>query len=303
MEMNTTLYDETMKKSIFSSFPMERLNILHPVHPRSLELTELQATILHAVNESLVTTAMLLQTRLVHMGITDCPIEQLRKELKKLGDAGYLTKMEFCTSESRSLTKVFALSNPGKEFIRSCGIHPIRTRYVSTLDAVHCKKLLSTHQFLNSQGWELDAEVGRMIIEDVPMGENTRNLFRTHAVVQQEDKTVFIESVRAVPGAMDDLLGKLKRMDRTLALKDRLNIPPASQVEVLLCCENYAHMEEIIRGLISSRLGFGFTLKFTNDYDTFHNPESCIYVHRGNRKSLASRALGAAAGIWGWLAG
>ena len=304
MEMNTTTqFEESQKKSIFSAFPMERLNILHPVHPRTLELTLLQSQILLLVNESLVTTAMLLHTRLEHLGIQDCDIATLRKELKKLGDAGYLTKMEFCTPESRSLTKVFALSSQGKEYIRSQGIHPIRTRYVSTLDAVHCKKLLSAQQTLISQGWEHSAQIGRMIIEAVSMGETTRNLFRTHAVVEQEDRTIFIESVRAVPGAMDDLLAKLRRMDRTLALKDRLNLPPAPKVEVLLCCENYAHMEEVISQLISSRLGFGFTLKFTNDYDTFHNPESCIYIHRGNRKTLASRALGAAAGFWGWLAG
>ena len=86
-------------------------------------------------------------------------------------------------------------------------------------------------------------------------------------------------------------------------LKEKLNIPPARQVRVILCCENYAHMEEVIAGLMASRQGFGFELNVTNDYDTFHNPESCIYVHRGNRKTLSSRAAGIAADFWGWLVG
>lgn len=304
MEMNTVIaIDEPEKKSVFSCFPLERLNILHPARPRQLNLTQIQHDILHTVNTSMVTTCVLLHTRLTRQGMADYPIEQLRKELKRLSEYGYLTKMEFCTPSARSLTKVFALSNQGKDYIRSCGVHPVRTRYVSGLDAIHCKKLLSAQQFLLSQGWEGQAEIGRMVIENVPEGEATKHLFRTHALVQKEDATIFVESVRAIPGAAQDLLDKLKRMDRTLALGNRLNIPLNRQLQVIVCCENYNHMEQIIEAVGASGLGFDFSLHFTNDYDTFHNPEACIYVHRGNRKTLANRASSAVQGFWDLLVG
>ena len=265
-ELNRTPY------SPFACRKGERLNVIHPRgEGLPVNLTELDRKIIVLINSALVTTSHLLGKHLAQLGWEEKD-QNIRAALDRLFRNKYLIKMEFMTSETRSLTKVFALGKYGKEYIRSVGQFPNRTKLVSTLDATKAKKLLSAQQYLiwaNHIAEAQEVAMAAMVTEVVKPGYHTDYCFRPQAVVQLKDsKTIFVEVVRNEPLAVKELCEKLYRMERTVSGLCSLNMP-VRHPEVVLVCETEAHQKAVEEQLLQEGCGFNFPLYLTNDAQTF----------------------------------
>lgn len=265
----------------------ERLNVLHPRgEGMPMRLSELEQKILVLINSSLVTTSYLLGKHLAQLGWEE-NANTIRAVLDRLFRNKYIIKMEFMTSETRSLTKVFALGRYGVAYIRSIGEVPNRTKFVSTLDVVGAKKLLAAAQYLLWENHITDAQgitMGAMVMEEVKPGYHTDNCFRSQAVVNTGDgRTVFVLAVRSEPLAFRELREKLYRVEQTVSGRYKLNMS-VGRPEVILVCETEAHQETVAQQLLEKECAFDFPLYLTNDAQTFGEPRQELYRYPGKKK-------------------
>lgn len=287
----------TAPRSPFSYFPDERLNILHP-HNRTarmpLTLTDLDKQLLGMIDRALVATSSLLHRHLERMG-SRTPIYDVRSALDRLSKHQYLTKMEFMTPDKCSLVKIYSLGRYGREFIRSLGQQPNQTRYLNTLDSLHCKKLLSAYQFMIGQNCFAGAnaiEMAPRIQEITAPGYHTDCVFRPQAMVNTDDgRTIFILSVRKDPAPLTELTSKLSRMEQTLkpTRRNNLNAHVEKNVEVVLVCETAAHMETVLNAFREDHFVFDFPVFFTSDQQSYAAADSGMVRYDGVREDAPAR--------------
>lgn len=285
--------------SPFRIVPNERLNVTHG-RLEPYELTENEQRVLLIINKTLVCTAALMEQILKKI----CPEDevpatpQIRKMLMKLSNHGYLCRMFFSNDRCQGAYYVFSLGPAGRTFVRGLGRQVGRARYVANLDAESCKRLLSSLQFVVSQGLFCSkfCAFGQIVLED-NLSANTKTdfIFRTNALVHHDHQTTYVESVRNRPEAVETLLSKLYRMEYTLDSIKSLNtdkvVSRADEATVVIVCENVEHMERVMDKFAERKVGFDrFHLCFSNDYETFHTPENCLHPY-DHKKTLADKAL------------
>lgn len=285
------------KKSPFASYKNERLQIFAGNPSRNVQLNDVDKLVMLAVNEMLLATSKLLHTYLMQLGLKSVDIEGIRTSLKKLSETGYLTKMEFSSPTGKSLSKVYTLGAKGQAFIRESGKHPMLSAYIYELDAVGVKRILSAVQFVLSQNYLSGAKsisIATVVAEKWGRdATESAHIFRPNAIVQIENKTVFVESVRRSPGYKDELVKKLERMDECLKYSRYLNVSVNDNAEVIIVCEDFDHMVEVGAAIKASGFRFSFDLTFTNDNDVYAKPDSCLYENRDceQKKTLFEKAL------------
>lgn len=294
----------TEKKSPFAVYPGEKLSVMNiGVSDNTFtRLSDIDQLVMVAINEILVATGLLLHKYLLQMGLKNVNIDKIRSSLSKLSDVGYLTKMEFASTESKSLTKVYSLAAKGQAFVKSKGKHPMLSAYIYGLDATGVKRILSALQFVLSQNYISKAK--SIAISSVVAERGNRDatesahIFRTNATVLFEDKTVFVESVRRSPANEDELINKLNRMDDCLKHSKYLNVSVNDTAEVVIVCEDFEHMASVYRAIKASESRFCFDLTFTNDSEVYNQPDNCLY-HCKQKKTFFEKTLAAFSRIVG----
>lgn len=281
MMTNITFNNASNKKSPFAIYPAERLNIMNEVTRNDIMLmSDLDQLVMVAINEMLLTTCHILHKHLLQLGLKKVEIDEIRTSLAKLSSAGYLTKMEFVSSIGSSYHKVYTLSSKGQIFIRSKGKHPMLSGYIEGLQAAAIKRLLSATQFIVSQNYVSKASsisIAAVVAERGSCDANENgHIFRPNAIVQFSDKTVFVESVRRTNNNEQELIRKLKRIDDCLKHSKYLNITVHEPIEVIVVCEDAAHMYSVMSAVESSKFRGCFKMVFTNDMDVFHKPDACL---------------------------
>lgn len=285
--------------SPFRTVPNERLNVTHG-RLTPCALSEDEQRVLLIINKTLVCTAALMEQILTKIRPKEeLPTTlQIRKLLMKLSNHGYLCRLYFSNDRSTGAYYVFALGPEGRTFVRGLGRQVNRARYVANLNAESCKRLLSSLQFVVSQGMFCSeyCAFGQLVIEDhLSSDRKTDFIFRSNAAIHHGKQITYVESVRNRPEAVDTLLSKLQRMEFTLASYKPLNIdkvfPRSDDTTIVIVCENPEHMENVIAAFAEHKVGFDrFRLCFTNDYETFRNPDACLYPY-AHRKTLADKAI------------
>lgn len=256
--------------SPFRYYPNERLEEVRTCIPSRIRLGELDQLVLGVINRVLVVTSLLLYRYLEAAGLQDATVDDVRGCLRRLADNGYLTRLRFHTPGGQSNLQIFTLAELGREEIRRRGRNTPRLGYLEHIDSIHAKRQLAALQFVIGQGYVPEAaqtSYGRLIRD---LRDDTgSHLFRTQAVVQTREKTIFVEAVRDCPGAMEELKKKLKRIRATIN-SDLLNLTGSQNYEVVIVAECHPHMKRLMRELDGILPGdLRDKLVFSNDQDTF----------------------------------
>lgn len=272
--------------SPFRYYPNERLEEVRTTIPRQIRLSELDQLILAVINRCLVVTSLLLHRYLEDAGLKDTTADDIRGCLRRLSDNGYLTRLRFHTPDGQSNLQVYTLAELGREEIRRNGRNTLRLGYLQRMDSIHAKRQLAALQFVIGQGYVPESSrtsYGRLVRD---LRDTTdSHLFRSQAVIQAHNKTIFVEAVRDYPGATEELKKKLKRIRATIN-SDLLNLTESQNYEVVIVAECHPHMKRLMQevdGAVSADLRS--RLVFTNDQDTFFRNKQ---LHRlPERQNLA----------------
>ena len=246
---------------------------------------ETDQVLLASVNRFLISTSLLLFGICQHTGLA-ISRDALGSRLKKLFNGGLLVRFHFASSsmDAASATRVYALSETGREYLRRIGAKIRLSGYIEKLDVPSVKRLLASQAFLLSQrDWSIsDVSAAAMVAErsDVDAKANG-HLFRTNLMLRSAaDAVWFIDAVRRTPDGESDLIRKLKRVDDTVACNN-LNISLAGKrPKVILVAEDPTHMTSLMRAVKKLRRPFRYDIVFTNDYDVYSssgNADDCMY--------------------------
>lgn len=272
--------------SPFRYYPNEQLEEVRAAIPGQIRLSELDQLVLGVINRVLVATSLLLHRYLEDAGLKNTTVDDIRGCLRRLADNGYLTRLRFHTPDGQSNLQVFTLAELGREEIRRRGRNTLRLGYLERMDSIHAKRQLAALQFVIGHGYVPEAaktSYGRLVRD---LRDSTgSHLFRTQAVVQAMDKTIFVEAVRDYPGATEELKKKLKRIRATIN-SDLLNLTGSQNYEVAIVAECYPHMKRLMQELDGGLpADLRSKLVFANDQDTFFRNKQ---LHRlPERKNLA----------------
>lgn len=257
--------------SPFQFYPMERLVEANTGSPNAIRLSELDRLLLGIINRVLIITGLLAHRYLEAAGLQDVSLEDIRACLRRLADNGYLNRFRFQTPTGHSNLQVYTLGELGRRAVETRGRSLLRTGYVDNMDSLHAKRQLAALQFVIAQGYVTEAthtSFGRLVRATYDPAGN--HLFRPQAVVQLEEKTIFVEAVRNSGGAAEELVCKLNRINDTLSGGTPLNLTGAETYEVVVVAESHSHMTRLMEELEDRLRGkLSFRLHFTNDQDTF----------------------------------
>lgn len=256
--------------SPFRHYPNEKLTQEAAAVPRTVRLSQLDHLLLGIINRVLIVSGLLLYRYLEMAGLENVTLDDIRGCLRRLADNGYLNRMRFQTSTGQSNLQVYTLSDHGRKAVEGTGRSALRSGYVDRMDSLHAKRQLAALQFVIGQGYVPDSPYmafGRLVRA---VDDTTGNrLFRPQAVVQTEDKTVFVEAVRRAGGAAEDLIRKLNRIQDTLG-GGQLNLTGPENYEVVVVAEDNSHMYQLMQELAGKLPGgFSFRLYFSNDQNTY----------------------------------
>ena len=256
--------------SPFRYYPNERLEEVRTAAPSQIRLSELDHLVLGVINRTLVTTSLLLHRYLESAGLMNTTVENIRGCLRRLADNGYLNRRRFYTPDGQSNLQVFTLAEPGREEIRSRGRKTPRLGYLEHMDSIHAKRQLAALQFVIGHDYVAEAAqtaYGRLVRD---LQDTTgSHLFRPQAVIQAEGKTIFVEAVRDNPGAVEELMKKLKRFRATMN-SDEINLSGSRNYELVIVAESYPHMKAVMQELDGNiPADLQNRLVFVNDQDTF----------------------------------
>lgn len=264
--------------SPFAVYPGEQFENVPVDEPRGhFEPTQLDQLILIMTEKLLVVTSMLLQEALKGLGLEDVTQEDIRKRLKVLSSAEFLSKHVFASETSRALSNVYKLGWRGVGYLKSIGIKPRLGEYLMKSDATHIKRILSVGQYVVKQG--IDVEAYKMCeIVLVPTKDPeipTNKIFRPQAVIQTQEGTVFVESIRQNQNWKKEVLDKLQRI--SAVMKARTQNISIQNPTLVLVAETVQHMKEVMELIDSEYFYYTIPILYTSDSLVYTKPENCLY--------------------------
>lgn len=274
IKMNECIEDET-KTSPFAVYPGERLSVHQVPMPRSLVITDVDQAILLVVNKYLILTSRLILKSLQQAGMVGLNQKDLQHRLHMLTEAAYLQSARFTNEDGTyAANKIYSVGYRGRGYIKNLGMQPKRNGYVAQLDPTSVKRYLSVNQYLINTGKDYrSTEVGLAVFVPEPKKEKPDNIFRAYGLVQEENKTVIVESVRR-DGDRVQFLERLNRMAATLCHK-RCNLQIHKTVELVLIAESKQHLQEVNAWLKDKRYD-KIDIRLTTDLLVYSQPESCL---------------------------
>lgn len=279
--MKLNIFHAALCRSPFAALPGERLSVQYVPHPQDIRPGRLERQIIRAVNWMLAATPALIHRFLAQTARPAPTKREVRQALTSLTRSGCLTRLVFLSSHGEKTQSVYMLGERGTALIRADGSTPNQPDYAAGLDAIGVKRTLSTLRFLLAGQHTAAArsvELSPVIAETGRAGSILRgHLFRPNAIVDFTDKTMLVESVRRYGPCEEPLLPKLKRIDATLRDSKYLNVPLHRQTELVLICEDFAHMCAAAEAVRTARLHLCCRLVFTNDNDIARSPDNCLY--------------------------
>lgn len=237
-----------------SPFKFSREKLIRiPGRPINLRcLTGDEARLLNLVNRAVAVTPGIAA---VQSGMTNAAAKKI---LEKLCSAKYLQKY---ASREDSRLVVYLLGPNGQELL-NCKKREILT-------PLQLKKILAANQFLNlHNAWAKpeNVRIRPLVCEaELRPGYFTDRAFRPDAMVQKEDHTLFVFSVRSDAAALETLHDDLEAAERTLFSPARLNFETRDS-RVVLVCEDPGHQERVAAELQAC----AFPVYLTNDHDAFN---------------------------------
>ena len=212
---------------------------------------------------------------------------QVDEWAQRLVEAAFLDRGDFRRGD-RIVRKVYGIGRRGRGYIGSMcpGVHIANHLSSMWEPLVDIPRLLSTNQFLLNTCVPQDSfSVCRKVY--VPDSNRSDTVFRANAVIEQTNRTTFVDAVRRAPSAAErraaeaDLLGKLERINNVVTGGAQIDIVNPGCV---LIAEDMGHMRELMQ--LCSRRRYRFELYFTADCLTYHTPENCLYAVEKRRNFL-----------------
>lgn len=253
-------------------------------------LTPLEQIIVESINCMLVATSSLIH-RLVQRNGMEISKEEVNSALSFLAKRDYVKKYLFKNPDgSYSATRCYILSTNGKRYLARKGIRSNMTGYVANCTPCDIKELLSTWQLILNRK---EFSSGKVKIANIAVdrGEDatfTGHIFRTHAFIDNANKSIFIESVRSDDGSEYELIKKISRMDKTLRESKFLNINVALDRELIIVCEDIYHRERIKEAIKNSPLYPCFQITITDDVTCYHDADNCLEILNLSKKKTQS---------------
>lgn len=246
-------------------------------YPAPASITEFDAAILRAINKSLITTQALLLVQLKNSGIY-AETSMLKYHLRKLTAGQFLLAYRFRSPDgSRSSNLVYRLGWRGAGYLKAQGTHVNKTSYLATIssDAMACKKLLSAAQLAIRTNLPMDKmEFAQPVfVPSRDPSQKATKIFRPQCVLQDHDRTIFLEAVRKGTDWQEWMEEKLTRME-TVCKARQANIPIHNPAVVLIA-ESSDHMRQISESIQNNK--YPFEVFLTADPLVYENPGNCLY--------------------------
>ena len=241
------------------------------------ELIQLDKLIVVMTEKLLVVTSMMLQDAIRGLGVEDVEQADIQKRLMVLAESDFLSKHAFVSGTSKASFYAYKIGWRGIGYLRAAGIKPRLNDYLMTSDATHIKRILSVGQYVVKQGIDIDAYkmceivLSPSITPQIP----TNKIFRPQALLQLEEGTIFVESVRQNENWKQEILDKLKRISAVMKAKNQ-NISIRNP-KLILIAETVDHMKEIMELIDSEYFYYTIPIYYTADSLTYANPEKCLY--------------------------
>lgn len=266
-------------KSPFGLFENETLVKIEPTVTRSLFITDIEASILKALNKVIVSTSSLLFRQLQsHDDIPDQ--DTVKTALNKLWKSGYVEKFHFVNriDNTYSAGKIYVLSYRARGYLKSVAITPNKTMYIQNIlaedDSAQVKRLLSAQQFALSYEAD-DFKIAEAVFVPRKNGNVAKYIFRPQAIINA-DNTLFIESVRNDDiRELDRVTEKLHRITE-VCKKNKANINIKNPM-VVLVAEDSIHMN-YIKAELEGKLRLNINLMITNDLDVYYGKTELIDI-------------------------
>lgn len=229
-------------------------------------VSDIDRLILVFVNKMLCVTTQILYSAFNTAGV-EITADELRMELRRLKEAGFLSQYEFCSQSGLSASKVWRLSHRGAGFLIDAGLHPRKTEYLNGLDASRIKNYLAALQLaVRCNGYSLlddNITVGEPCFIPNPQGKANK-IFRPSVTIQTERETIFIEAPRSdVPTR--DVLNKIRRMSEVFKSRNTRPNIPVKNPKLIIVCENNREIKKIINGIYNEYWTSPFPIFFTTD--------------------------------------
>ncbi len=240
--------------------------------------TEVDKAILHIINKTMFSTSAILMVQLKNMGV-DVDITNVKNRLRRLSEAEFLAAYRFKLPDGgKSSHLAYRLAWRGAGYLKANGVQPRMITYLASIseDATAVKKILSASQMLIRTGASLDTVQFCQPVF-VPSKDPTRKsskIFRPQAVIQSNDRTIFVEAVRQNANWETELMDKLARME--IVCRSRQTNIPVRDPALVLVAESAAHMGMLLR--MMERKPVSFQVYITADPLVYTNPKACLYT-------------------------
>lgn len=242
-------------------------------------LTPLEAILVHCINDMLVASSSLLQRFLAKREGMEVSKEKINAALSFLAKKDYIKKYLFKNPNgSHSAARCYVISKNGQRYLARQGVRARMTGYLANLTPCEIKELLSAIQFTLTQK---DFNAARVKMANVIADRRndvafSGHIFRTNVLIEAENRTVFVEAVRC-DGAIEKIIDKILRMDRTLRNNEFLNCCVSANIELVLVCEDVDH-RNFIENTIKHNISICpcFKIFLTDDVTCYTQTEECL---------------------------
>lgn len=239
--------------------------------------TELDQLILVMTGKLLVVTSIMLKEALARLEVGNVAQGDIQKRLNLLTSAEFLSKHGFVTDMGKAASKVYKLNWRGVGYLKSIGIKPRLGEYLTKSDATHIKRILSVAQYVLKQA--IDVESYKMCeIVLVPSKDPeipTNKIFRPQAVIQTQEGTVFVESVRQNQNWQKEILDKLRRI--SAVMKARTQNISIQNPTLVLVAETVQHMKDVMELIDLEYFYYTIPILYTADSLVYTEPNRCLY--------------------------
>lgn len=235
--------------------------------------------ILLIVNKFLFGTTQSLQATFRALGV-DVTVEELRSEVRKLKESGFLAQYEFSTpSGGKSSAKVYRLAHRGAGLLLDAGQHPRKNEYLNGIDASRVKSYLAAMQLaVRANGCDVLDDITVAEPCYIPNGDaKAKKIFRSSITIQQplNKATVFIEAPRN-DSTNQEILNKINRMDAVFRSRKSANIP-LHKPALILVCESNEQLNRIAQCIYHEYWTTPFPVYFTTDGISY--TDSTIFMY------------------------
>jgi len=265
-------------RSPFAVYEGEEFQTIPIEEPRGhFNPTEIDQLIMVMTEKLLVVTTIMLKEAIENLGVGGVTQMDIQKRVKALASAGFLTKHTFETEDNRSSYKVYKLGWRGVGYLKSIGIRPRMGEYLARCDATNIKKILAAGQYIVKQKIDIDNyQMAEVIFVPATSRDAVKDrIFRTQAILQGENGSIFLEAVRKNENWKQDLLEKMKRISAVVRTK-KYNTEIKNPMLILLA-ESEEHMKEVMKLIDESFFYYPISILYSADTSVYTCPDSCLY--------------------------